>query len=510
MKKQTENKQKQPKRQKVRKEAGYRRQQKSASIYFLLWTAFSLFAFIIGVLFTVAQIIVVETTYKAEAEREVSDKGQKIERALYDAPDITQQNFGFFVRVLSNTYDVGIVVCSAEGEVLFPQAPDYGDEELIPEMDFTGKIATLKNQLEGRADGSVVYEGDGEYVYGAKLQNSQLGGEVHYLYVSRSLALMQAAMRQLWLRMLLASLFLFLLAFAVSSAISGWLIKPITEMTEKAKQLAAGDFSVDFHGADYGLEMVELADAFNYARDEISKADEMQKQLIANVSHDFKTPLTMIKGYASMIIEISGENKQKREKHAQVIIDEADRLTSLVGDVLELSKLRAKIDELKCERVDMSAFVYEVMERFNYLKDGKGYQMHADVDLGLYTLADKFKIGQALYNLIGNAVNYTGEDKTVFISLKRRDENTFRFSVRDTGEGIAGEELATIWDRYYRSSNVTSHKRPVNGTGLGLSIVKTVFERHKFSFGVESEVGKGSTFYVDFPLYSEQTALIKQ
>ena len=107
------------------------------------------------------------------------------------------------------------------------------------------------------------------------------------------------------------------------------------------------------------------------------------------------------------------------------------------------------------------------------------------------------KIGQVLYNLIGNAVNYTGEDKRVLVSLKGEGE-VFRFAVTDTGAGIKQEELADIWDRYYRSSE--AHKRPVQGTGLGLSIVKTILERHGFRFGVESEPEKGSTFFVFFSL----------
>ena len=106
-------------------------------------------------------------------------------------------------------------------------------------------------------------------------------------------------------------------------------------MSEKARKLARGDFGVDFHDRDYSEEMLGLADALNFARDELSKTDTMQKELIANVSHDFKTPLTMIKAYASMIKEISGDIPEKREKHAQVIVDEADRLASLVADILK-------------------------------------------------------------------------------------------------------------------------------------------------------------------------------
>jgi signal transduction histidine kinase len=224
----------------------------------------------------------------------------------------------------------------------------------------------------------------------------------------------------------------------------------------------------------------------------------MQKELIANVSHDFKTPLTMIKAYASMIREISGNNPEKRNKHALVIEEEADRLTSLVNDVLDLSKVRSGIDTLKISTFDLSAYTYEILDRFNYLTETQGYRFVVNVADGLYTSADQLKIGQVLYNLIGNAVNYTGENKTVFVDLRKYTDDIIRFDVRDTGKGIKPEELATIWERYYRSSEM--HKRPVKGTGLGLSIVKSILQKHGFLFGVDSEVGKGSSFYVLFPL----------
>jgi signal transduction histidine kinase len=299
----------------------------------------------------------------------------------------------------------------------------------------------------------------------------------------------------------LIAVFTFILGFAIASAVAGWLTKPLSEMTEKAHLLAQGDFSVDFRGNDYGLELVELADTLNFARDELSKTDKMQKELIANVSHDFKTPLTMIKAYASMIIEISGNNPVKRNKHAQVIVEEADRLSSLVSDVLDLSKIRSGLSEFKTQTIDMSAKLDEIIDRFAYLKETQGYHFEVIIEKDLYTYADEVKIEQALYNLIGNAVNYTGEDKTVFITLEKDSQATFRFSVRDTGKGIKEEELADIWNRYYRSNE--AHKRPVQGTGLGLSIVKTVLQMHGFEFGVNSEVGKGSTFYVEFPCVEE-------
>ena len=316
------------------------------------------------------------------------------------------------------------------------------------------------------------------------------------MYVGKSLDLVETVSHRMDLRVVLISIFVFMLSFAVTSAVAGWFTNPITEMTKKARRLAQGNFDVDFRGQNYGKEMVELAEALNFARDELSKTDRMQKDLIANVSHDFKTPLTMIKGYASMIIEISGDVPEKRNKHAQVIVDEADRLASLVNDVLDLSKISSGIAEMKSTVFDMSSYVEEVLNRFDYLKETKNYRFVTDIDEELYTCGDEMKLGQVLYNLIGNAVNYTGEDKRVYVSLQKIEPDVFRFSVRDTGKGIKQEELSTIWDRYYRSAE--THKRPVKGTGLGLSIVKHICALYNAELSIESEIGVGTRITVVF------------
>ncbi|MBQ7368625.1 MAG: HAMP domain-containing protein [Clostridia bacterium] len=473
----------------------YRRRQRGASIYFLLWTTFSALALVIVLLFGISLRVVISQTYEKEAARELSEKGRSIEVAVVsDTPEVFGGNRSEYLRYLATSFDVRIFILDDDGEVLFPRMPETeGDAS----FDFSKRAQTLKDELAQSGDGFALYRENGEYVYGSKIK--LYGGDSEaYLYVAKSLAFMQSALGQVGVRMTFLAVFVFVLAFALSSAVSGWLTKPISEMTKKTRRLARGDFNVDFHGADYGQEMVELADTLNFARDELSKTDRMQKELIANVSHDFKTPLTMIKGYASMILEISGDVPEKRNKHAQIIVDEADRLASLVADVLDLSKLRSGLSELKVEPVDLSAYTREILDRFAYLRETQGYVFEVEIEDGLTSQVDEIKIGQALYNLIGNAVNYTGEDKKVFVSLRRRGERSFRFAVRDTGAGIKKEELAGIWERYYRSGE--THKRPVQGTGLGLSIVKATLERHGLQFGVESEPQKGSTFFVDFPL----------
>lgn len=489
------NKAKGEKRQKRRRK--YRGAQSHVSVYFLVWTIFATFTLLVVLLFGFTQRFIMAQSYKNVASKEVDGKGRQIEADIERGiPSIFNDNLSAYLRVLSQQHGVQVYLFSQDGNLLFPTEPNLGGiEEWEGYADFTREVDLLIKKLQKSQKESVLYEGYGTYVYGAEV--SIYSGSTMYLYVGQSLALIEMVSAEMHVRTILIAIFTFILGFAIASAVAGWLTKPLSEMTEKAHLLAQGDFSVDFRGSDYGSELVELADTLNFARDELSKTDKMQKELIANVSHDFKTPLTMIKAYASMIIEISGDNPTKRNKHAQVIVDEADRLSSLVNDVLDLSKIRSGLSEFKTENIDMSAKVEEIIDRFAYLKETQGYRFEVEIEEGLHTCVDEVKIEQALYNLIGNAVNYTGEEKLVYIQLKKDSATTFRFSVRDTGKGIKQEEIADIWDRYYRSSE--THKRPVQGTGLGLSIVKTVLQMHRFEFGVTSEVGKGSTFYVEFP-----------
>lgn len=485
-------------KEKIRMKAN-KKKQGGRSIYFILWAALSLFSLVILLLIAGTQQFAAAQSFRYEFLKSVSGKGKEVKAAIErELPSEFGGDYGLYIRYLSDKHNVIIFVLDGDGEVLLPQ-----DQAQYPQwqqdLDFSQKVVLLKERLaESNSGYSVFVDDDGDYVYGTKL--SAFEGD-RYLYLAESSELAESVIARTSRRVWVVALFLFILSFAVSSAVSGWLIKPLSVMTEKARRLAEGDFNVDFKIDSFG-EMQELAETLNFARTEIFKADKMQKELIANVSHDFKTPLTMIKAYASMILEISGDDPVRRNKHAQVIIDESDRLASLVSDVLDLSKIRAGIDELTLAEVDVSAYLSGIIERFTYLSEEHGYRFDVDVENGLKATVDEGKIGQVLYNLIGNAVNYTGEDKRIKILLKSTDEKTFRFAVTDSGKGLSEEEKQTIWERYYRSNEM--HKRPVQGTGLGLSIVKAVLEKHAFAFGVESETGKGSTFFVDFPKTEEK------
>ena len=320
----------------------------------------------------------------------------------------------------------------------------------------------------------------------------------NYIAVRYSMDVARGTMGFVSRYMIIIGILVILIAFLISYSMAQKISDPLKSLTASANRMAKGDYDVKFASADY-QEMVQLSDALNYACAEIKKSDSFQKELLANVSHDLKTPLTMIKAYASMIKEISGDDPEKRNKHLQVIIDESDRLAELVNDVLNMSKISSDINQINKKVFNLTDYLYGIMQKFEYLRDMQGYNFVVDIDPDIYTCADEGKIGQVLYNLISNAVNYTGDDKTVYVSLKHVQESgRVRFTVRDTGKGISKEDLPSIWNRYYRVKE--THARPVKGTGLGLPIVKTILEKHSFDFGADSELGKGSTFWVDFPV----------
>ncbi len=277
-----------------------------------------------------------------------------------------------------------------------------------------------------------------------------------------------------------------IMAYVISSKVTS----PVASMNREAKKLALGNYDVNFQGGEF-RETAELGRTLNYAAGELSKLDALQKELIANISHDLRTPLTMISGYSEVMRDIPGEITPE---NMQIIIDETHRLSSLVNDMLDLSRITSGSRKPNKTLFSLTQCVRDTLKRFSHLREGDGYSFSFTADEEIYVEADQVLILQALYNLICNAVNYTGEDKRVIVQ-QTRDGKTCRISVTDTGEGIDKEKLPLIWDRYYKASDF--HKRGIAGTGLGLSIVKNALILHNAPFGVSSKKGEGSTFWFE-------------
>ena len=313
-----------------------------------------------------------------------------------------------------------------------------------------------------------------------------------YVFINVSLEPLESTTKILASQLIYVTILVFILSFFLAYFVSKKVSAPIIKLKDAASRMSKGDYDVVFETDADIEELDELAFTLNQARVELSKTDELRREFLANVSHDLKTPLTMIKAYAEMVRDLTYNSKEKREDNLNIIIDETERLNVLVEDILELSKIQSEVDILHIEKFDLHEMILNILNKFKYLEEKESYQFVYKNKNPLIVEADKRKIEQVIYNLISNAVNYVGKDKKVIIEATL-EKNNYKISVIDHGKGIDKEEIKYIWDKYYKVDK--THKRNVVGTGLGLSIVKNILMRHNFEYGVDSIKGKGSTFY---------------
>ena len=221
----------------------------------------------------------------------------------------------------------------------------------------------------------------------------------------------------------------------------------------------------------------------------LSRKLTLPKDLMANVSHDLRTPLTMVKSYAEMIRDISGDDAEKRNSHLNVIIEEADRLNLLVSDMLTLSGVQSGAIPIEKSRFNIKDVIESILQTYSLHSENEGYDFILSCGEDVAVTADQEKIKQVISNLVNNAVKYCGADKTITITVKEIN-NKIRCEVEDRGEGIPQSDIGKIWDRYYKGGAAA-------GTGLGLAIVKEILTLHNAKYGVESELGRGSTFWFE-------------
>ena len=282
-----------------------------------------------------------------------------------------------------------------------------------------------------------------------------------------------------------------LLAISLSIYLSRKLAAPIEGLTVSASELGRGNYNVRFNGGNF-TETKELAKTLAQASYEMEKTEFYQREIVANVSHDLKTPLTMIRSYAEMIHDISGDNPAKRNEHLNVIISETDRLNKLVVEMMNMSKLQSNQVVLNKEAVNIVELARTSFESFKVLNEHDGFDLQFKPCKDCYIYGDKDKLLQVMNNFISNAVKYSGDNKYALIELKRQGKKVF-FHVIDHGLGIPKDEISHVWDRYYRTS--ANHQRNIEGTGIGLSIVKGILTLHNADYGVESVEGQGSDFW---------------
>ena len=320
-------------------------------------------------------------------------------------------------------------------------------------------------------------------------------GRKTFLIITSSITPLNTTLEVIKNQLILVSVVFVLLSLIFSVYASHRIAKPISKTNRAAKELAKKNYAVHFNAKGY-REVEELNSTLNYAKTELEATEKLQRELIANISHDLRTPLTMITGYGEVMRDLPGENTPE---NIQIIIDEATRLSTLVNDLLDLSKLQSGALSAEKKEFCLTDSIASIFDRYSKLIEQDGFNIVFESREDVFINADELRISQVIYNLVNNAVNHAGEDKTVILTQTVRDKRV-RIEVTDHGEGIPADKLPYIWDRYYKVDK--EHRRGVIGSGLGLSIVKSILDAHNAHYGVRSTLGKGSTFWFEIDAVS--------
>ena len=473
------------------------RKRKSSKIKWSLFASFTAVTCLIMILFWVLQQLLLGTVYEWTTRSQMRSLLYEIDISISESDSFTEK-----VVTLAENAGTAMTIYRIDGTRYTP---------IVVREEKNGVVQMLEDEHieslyeSARDEDGMLQDTFGNFFddksFSASQRKNRLlstfitatkNGDTYFILLDATAVPVRALFHVMQNQLSFASAILLAVAAGVAFLLARHIAGPIERISAKARKMSKGVYDIDFSEKSY-QEIEELSDILNHTTEELSKIDRMQKELIANISHDLRTPLTMIVGYTEVMRDIEGENTPE---NMQVVIDEATRLSSLVNDLLEISRIQGGKAERKDERFDLTALTREIVARYERLKQNGGFTFAIEAEGTAFVYADKNKITQVLCNLLNNAINYSDTRRHIVVRVIEK-EGVIRTEVIDHGIGIPAENLENIWQRYYRGEK--SHRRGVHGSGLGLSIVREILDLHDARYGVSSLVGEGSTFWFELP-----------
>lgn len=450
-------------------------------ITFRTWAIFTAFASIILIALWLLQLSLVTPYYRNAKINAVQTFADNIETMIYNNESLNSlnqlaQDNALCIAIIDNYGNV--TPYNGIGSSCYIAS---GFEE--NGFDYDEFYAKIVNSSNHEANYFVDY-GSEMIVFGRQI-NPHLGSFT--LLINAKITPEKAGLILIQNQFILLTIIVLILATIASLIIAKNMSKPFIDMTTSARKLAAGNFNVSFDVSDKQYnEFTDLAETLNYATEKLKRMDQLRMDLIANVSHDIKTPLTMILAYSEMINDFSKDNPELLKEHLEVIQSEAKYLDLLVDDILELSIAESGNMNLNMSIFSINQLLLKAKDHFKV-----DINIHVEALKDYWVQADELRIQQVLYNFIKNAINHA--DATTIILRVKKEHDLIKVSVIDNGIGIKEEELSTIWDRYFKiDKNFT---RDFHSSGLGLSISKGIINSHNQEVGVISKYKSGSEFY---------------
>lgn len=459
-----------------------------------------IFLFFLGVIFAFFAILIAYTTYAtkniliSERQNTLTNEAlliskQTIVNYLNGEISLSHMvnNFNDFeddlnVKVWFVNYQGDIIAVSHEENYENLPSNLYDIDESIPE----DKSFTLTGDFFGIFKEDMITVG-----YPIHANGVFLG----YLVLHSSIVEINSLKNDFFTITYMPFLIIVCIAFILLAFLSKKILQPIQKINEAARAYATGDFDVKINIPNKD-ELGELAASLEYMADELSKLEEYRRSFISNVSHDFRSPLTSIKGYIEAILD-NTIPPEKHSKYLNIVLSETKRLTKLTSSLLELNSFNTSDPVLKKTEFNVLTIVHSTVNTFEGTCDNKNILLDVTcTTTSPVVYADKGKIQQVIYNLLDNAIKFSPEHSIITIQISERKDKIF-VSVRDEGVGIDADKQKKVWDRFYKTDS--SRGKDKQGTGLGLSITKEIIKAHGENITLISTPGVGSEFIFSLP-----------
>jgi len=456
------------------------------SIRSKLWAGMMSLVLVVLILLWLFQIVFLDRFYLQMKIGEIENRAAAITGLLDENP----AEFADQMEVLAYDNNLSIQLLDNSGRILYQTSSAMNGQMALMMRNVRSQV--YEAALAGtKSTATFTHPRLGSNYLMIGIPDGGEGQVERVLMLSVPLAPVDETVSILQRQLIYISIILLGAALLISFLLARTFTRPVLDINQAANQMATGDFSART-AITQEDEIGQLARTINHLGEQLAQIEKLRKDLIANVSHELRTPLSLIQGYAETLRDVTGESPEKRARQLGIIIEETQRLSQIVNDILNLSQLQSGQMHLQQDCFDIRNLIGRAAQRYELLSQQTGVALQVEAGDGLKAYGDEARIEQVLYNLVSNAYNYVDPDGRIIIAAFPLDEQV-RLEVTNTGPGIDEQDLPHIWDRFYKSSH---RMTGATGSGLGLAIVKAVLEAHGAAFGVDSQPGLKTTFWL--------------
>ena len=455
----------------------------------------------IGILIVIlcgALALIYTNHYMREKEGELISQGEKISAAYaraYHTGDLS--DLSYELQILETYMESGVVLVNQEGTIVLT-SPGFdevliGDDMVYDELTkkvMDGEIVTHRIKKGEVFDTPML-------MVGYPVTEGYLAG----IFMCRPLPEIEASLMEMYQMSVVSLFFVALLGLIVSYLTVKHVAWPLVLMNRAAKVIANGDFEqrVKVHSDD---ELGELAESFNHMAESLQAHEKVQKDFIANVSHDLRSPLTSMNGFLTAMLD-GTIPPEKQEKYLKIVLEETKRLSRMTQGIVELSRAQSSAILLEETNFDINGLIRSNIDLLEPQLKEKHARIRAIYDEEeTMVCGDKDKISRVLQNLLSNAAKFSPEGGTIEVETTLQGKKKVLISVKDEGPGISQEDQKYVFDRFFKSD--TTRNEDKVGSGIGLAIAKEFMLAHGENITVKSEIGKGATFAFSLKLAEKE------